>query len=136
MAHRINSLADYATKRFRLAGKAYLEEYNPFFVPTDTARQEAQAHGRNFVSFANYDYLGISGHPAVKAAAIGALEEFGVGALASRLVGGERSSHHVFEDKLAAFLGVEFGSHARLRLSDQCDDHFAHDEYARCHLPG
>ncbi|MGP8231989.1 MAG: aminotransferase class I/II-fold pyridoxal phosphate-dependent enzyme [Methylovirgula sp.] len=107
MAHRINSLADYATKRFRLAGKAYLDEYNPFFVQTDSARHEAQAHGRNFVSFANYDYLGISGHPAVKTAAIGALEEFGVGALASRLVGGERSTHHLFEEKLAAFLGVE-----------------------------
>ena len=107
MANRINSLADYATKRFRLAGKAYLEEYNPFFVPTDSARHEAQAHGRNFVSFANYDYLGVAGHPAIKAASVGALESLGVGALASRLVGGERSTHHVFEEKLASFLGVE-----------------------------
>ena len=97
MANRINSLADYATKRFRLAGKAYLEEYNPFFVPTDSARHEAQAHGRNFVSFANYDYLGVAGHPAIKAASVGALESLGVGALASRLVGGERSTHHLFE---------------------------------------
>jgi 8-amino-7-oxononanoate synthase len=107
LAHRIKSLADYATKRFRLAGKAYLEEYNPFFVEVDKARHDAQAHGDHFVSFANYDYLGVSGHPAVKAAALNALEEQGVGALASRLVGGQRSTHHILEDKLASFLGVE-----------------------------
>jgi 8-amino-7-oxononanoate synthase len=107
LAHRINSLADYATKRFRLAGKAYLDIYNPFFVQTDSARHEAHAAGRKFVSFANYDYLGVSGHPAIKAASLGALEDLGVGALASRLVGGERSTHHLFEEKLAGFLGVE-----------------------------
>ena len=67
---------------------------------------------------------------AVKAAALNALEEQGVGALASRLVGGQRSTHHILEDKLASFLGVEIGSHAGLRLSDQCDDDFAHDEHA------
>ena len=43
----------------------------------------------------------------MKAAALNALEEQGVGALASRLVGGQRSTHHILEDKLASFLGVE-----------------------------
>jgi 8-amino-7-oxononanoate synthase len=104
---KINSLADYASKRLRRAGKGYLEEYDPFFVPIDSARSEADAQGRHFVSFANYDYLGISTHPAVKAAAGAALESLGVGALASRLVGGERSTHHAFEESLAQFLGVE-----------------------------
>lgn len=104
---KINSLADYATKRFRLAGKAYLETYDPFFVPTDNARREAETQGQHFVSFANYDYLGLAGHPAIKTAAMAALETFGVGALASRLVGGERSSHKPFERQLAEFLGVD-----------------------------
>jgi 8-amino-7-oxononanoate synthase len=104
---RINSLTDYASKRLRRAGKGYLEEYDPFFVAIDSARQEAEAHGRHFVSFANYDYLGIAGHPAIKAAASTALDTLGVGALGSRLVGGERSTHHVFEESLAQFLGVE-----------------------------
>jgi 8-amino-7-oxononanoate synthase len=107
LVSRINSLADYASKRLRRAGKGYLEEHDPFFVEIDSARQEAQAHGRHFVSFANYDYLGIGGHPAVKAAAAAALENLGIGALASRLVGGERSTHHLFEESLAQFLGVE-----------------------------
>jgi 8-amino-7-oxononanoate synthase len=104
---KINSLADYATKRFRLAGKAYLESGDPFFAPIDRLRREAEARGENFVSFANYDYLGLSQHPVVKAAAVAALESFGIGALASRLVGGERTSHHDLEAALAEFLGVE-----------------------------
>ncbi len=104
---KINSLADYATKRFRLAGKAYLEGGDPFFAATDSLRQEAKAKGQRFVSFANYDYLGLASHPTVKAAAAAALETFGVGALASRLVGGERSTHHHLEVALAEFLGTD-----------------------------
>jgi 8-amino-7-oxononanoate synthase len=104
-----NSLSEYALKRFRLAGKAILDEHgNPFFAPTDTLKAELQAQGNgHFVSFANYDYLGLAEHPEVKAAAHEAVDRFGVGALASRLVGGERSIHQKFEDDLAKFLGVE-----------------------------
>ena len=104
---KLNSLADYANRRFRFAGKAYLESYDPFFVATDNARREAEAQGRHFVSFANYDYLGLAGHPVIKTAAASALETFGVGAMASRLVGGERSTHKQFERDLAEFIGVE-----------------------------
>jgi 8-amino-7-oxononanoate synthase len=104
---KTHSLADYATKRFRLAGKAYLDLGDPFFAPIDTLRREAELTGRRFVSFANYDYLGLASHPAVKAAAAVALEKLGIGALGSRLVGGERSSHRHLEIGLAKFLGVE-----------------------------
>jgi 8-amino-7-oxononanoate synthase len=104
---KFSSLAEYATKRFRLAGKAYLELGDPFFAPVDTLRQEAERHGQRFVSFANYDYLGLASHPAVKSAALTALQKLGIGALASRLVGGERSLHRNLELGLAKFLGVE-----------------------------
>ncbi|PNG27094.1 aminotransferase class I/II-fold pyridoxal phosphate-dependent enzyme [Methylocella silvestris] len=104
---KFNSLEDHATRRFRLAGKAYLEAGDPFFAPIDSLRQEAAASGRRFTSFANYDYLGLSSHPAVRSAAAGALETFGVGALASRLVGGQRSLHHILEDDIARFIGAE-----------------------------
>ncbi len=128
---KINSLADYATKRFRLAGKAYLEGGDPFFAATDSLRQEAKLKGRRFVSFANYDYLGLASHPAVKAAAAAALETFGAGALASRLVGGERSTHRQLEAALAGFLRADAALTSRQRLSDQCDDDFAHIGLAR-----
>ena len=104
---KTHSLADYATKRFRLAGKAYLDLGDPFFAPIDTLRREADLSGRRFVSFANYDYLGLASHPMVKSAAAEALENLGIGALGSRLVGGERSSHRNLEGALAKFLGVE-----------------------------
>jgi 8-amino-7-oxononanoate synthase len=102
-----NSLAEYASKRFRLAGKAYLDSGDPFFAPIDILREDALRDGRRFVSFANYDYLGLAAHPKVKAAALAALQKLGIGALASRLVGGERSLHHNLEIGLAKFLGVE-----------------------------
>ena len=101
------SLTDFAEKRLRLAGGNYLVKHNPFFVPVDKARRDAALNGARFVSFANYDYLGLSNHPAVKAAAASALEMVGIGALASRLVGGERASHKDLELALAAFIGVE-----------------------------
>ena len=101
------SLADFADKRLRLAGGKYLEKHNPFFVPVDTARSDAAARGERFVSFANYDYLGLSNHQAVKSAAAEAIQVTGVGALASRLVGGERASHKDLEQALAKFIGVE-----------------------------
>ncbi len=104
---KTHSLADYATKRFRLAGKAYLDLGDPFFAPIDTLRRAADLSGRRFVSFANYDYLGLASHPMVKSAAAEALENLGIGALGSRLVGGERSSHRNLEGALAKFLGVE-----------------------------
>ncbi len=101
------SLADVADKRFRLAGGSYLTKHNPFFVPVDQARRDARLKGTRFTSFANYDYLGLSSHPAIKVAAAEALDVVGVGALASRLVGGERASHKDLERALAAFIGVE-----------------------------
>lgn len=101
------SLADFAEKRFRLAAGGYLSEHNPFFVPVDQARREAAARGARFVSFANYDYLGLSTHAGVKSAAATAIEAIGIGALASRLVGGERASHKDLERALADFIGVE-----------------------------
>lgn len=104
---KTNSLAEYASKRFRLAGKAYLDSGDPFFAPIDVLRADAATNCRRFVSFANYDYLGLAAHPKVKAAAAAALQRLGIGALASRLVGGERSLHHSLEIGLAKFLGVE-----------------------------
>ena len=44
--------------------------------------------GRRLVSFSCNDYLGLSQHPDVKAAAIAAIETYGAGAGASRLVTG------------------------------------------------
>lgn len=53
------------------------------------------------VSFAGNDYLGLSQHPLVVAAAQAALERFGVGAGAARLLAGARPIHGQLEEALA-----------------------------------
>ncbi len=73
-----------------------------------------RVNDRLIVNFASNDYLGLSQHPSVKMAAKTAIEEFGVGAGASRLVTGTESPHTKAEKEIAAFKGVEsailFGS--------------------------
>ena len=57
------------------------------------------------VSFASNDYLGLSRHPAVVAAAHQALDRWGAGAGAARLVAGSRPVHGELEAELAAWKG-------------------------------
>ena len=58
------------------------------------------------VDFSSNDYLGLSGHPAVRDAAVQALSGYGLGATASRLVRGTTDLHTELERRLAAWLGV------------------------------
>ncbi len=104
---RHKSLSDFATRRFRLAGSALLELNDPFFAQLDKLRAELSKQGKNLVSFANYDYLGLASHPLIKAEAKREIDDLGIGALASRLVGGERSTHKQFEAEIAKFIGME-----------------------------
>ena len=59
------------------------------------------------VSFASNDYLGLSAHPAVIRAAQEALDRWGAGAGASRLVTGSRPIHYELEEALAEWKGTE-----------------------------
>jgi 8-amino-7-oxononanoate synthase len=63
--------------------------------------------GGPVVSFASNDYLGLSAHPSVVAAAQGALTRWGAGSGASRLVTGSRPVHSELEQELAEWKGTE-----------------------------
>ncbi len=65
------------------------------------------AGGRRVVSFASNDYLGLSQHRAVVAAAREALERWGTGAGASRLIVGCRPVHAELEEALARWRSTE-----------------------------
>jgi 8-amino-7-oxononanoate synthase len=65
------------------------------------------ADGRDVVSFASNDYLGLSQHPGVRHAAADAIARYGTGTGASRLVVGSRPVHHELEDAIAAWKGTE-----------------------------
>jgi len=70
--------------------------------------------GRRLLSFSCNDYLNLTHHPAVKAAAIAAVETYGTGAGASRLVTGDHPLLARLEERLARLKGTEaacvFGS--------------------------
>jgi 8-amino-7-oxononanoate synthase len=103
-----HTLLGYAVRRARMGGKAFLDKVNvPWFLPLDRLKAEASRDGGALVSFANYDYLGLADHPAIKNAAHAALDRIGVGALGSRLVGGERLIHAEFEEAMAKFVGSD-----------------------------
>jgi 8-amino-7-oxononanoate synthase len=70
--------------------------------------------GRRLISFSCNDYLGLSHHPEVKAAARRAIDAHGTGAGASRLITGDHPLFGELEGRLAALKGTEaacvFGS--------------------------
>ncbi len=64
-------------------------------------------NGRHLANFASNDYLGLSQHPAILQSAKDAIDRFGVGAGASRLVTGSLAPHRALEETLAGFKGTE-----------------------------
>src|ERR1700750_594920 len=63
--------------------------------------------GKRFVALVFNDYLGLTQHPKVKAAAVAAIEQFGVGAAASPAIGAHFSYHRQLEEKIARFFRRE-----------------------------
>jgi len=62
---------------------------------------------RDCISFSHYNYLGLSGHPALKAAVAAAIDRYGTSVSASRLAGGERPIHAELERALTQALDTE-----------------------------
>jgi 7-keto-8-aminopelargonate synthetase-like enzyme len=63
--------------------------------------------GKTLLNFSSNDYLGLANHPALKDAAIRAVEKFGAGSGSARLICGSLAPHHELEESLAAFKGTE-----------------------------
>jgi 8-amino-7-oxononanoate synthase len=108
----MESLQTFAdTKLYALKSRSLLRRMSP------THRFDGlwvERDGRRLLSFSCNDYLGLSHHPAVKAAACRAIETYGVGAGASRLVTGDVPLLGALERRLAAMKGTDsacvFGS--------------------------
>ncbi|HSK29819.1 MAG TPA: 8-amino-7-oxononanoate synthase [Candidatus Limnocylindria bacterium] len=63
--------------------------------------------GREVINFSSNNYLGLANHPALAAAAKEALDRYGSGSGASRLISGNMSLHEELESRLAKFKGTE-----------------------------
>jgi glycine C-acetyltransferase len=61
---------------------------------------------RRLISLSSNDYLGLTHHPRLKAAALAAVSEFGVGSGAVRTIAGTMSMHEALEAELAEFKGT------------------------------
>ncbi|MBA3468787.1 MAG: glycine C-acetyltransferase [Herpetosiphonaceae bacterium] len=63
--------------------------------------------GHSVINLSSNNYLGLATHPALKQAAINAIEEYGVGSGAVRTIIGTMSIHEELEALLAQFKGTE-----------------------------
>ena len=63
--------------------------------------------GREVINFSSNNYLGIANHPALRAAAKAAIDRYGCGSGASRLISGNMTLHEELERKIAEFKGTE-----------------------------
>ena len=63
--------------------------------------------GKPFLNFSSNDYLGLANDPALKEAAIKAVEQFGAGSGAARLICGSLAPFHQLEQALADFKRTE-----------------------------
>lgn len=66
-----------------------------------------QVDGKTYLNFSSNDYLGLADDDALKNAAIEAVQKYGAGSGASRLISGSLTPHHELEKKLAAFKKTE-----------------------------
>ena len=107
----MRSLDEFAGEKLDALERAKLRR-----SPAVTARDGiwAERDGRRLLSFSCNDYLNLSRHPDVIAAAIEATTRYGVGAGASRLVTGNHPLYAELEGRLARLKGTEaacvFGS--------------------------
>jgi 8-amino-7-oxononanoate synthase len=63
--------------------------------------------GREVINFSSNNYLGIANHPNLAAAAKEAIDRYGCGSGASRLISGNMTLHEELENRLAQFKGTE-----------------------------
>jgi 8-amino-7-oxononanoate synthase len=108
----MHSLDQYAHDKLDSLKRRHLHR-----VLTDTIREDGiwvERGGRQLLSFSCNDYLNLTQHPGIKQAAIAAIEEYGAGSGASRLVTGNHPLYAQLETKLALLKRAEaacvFGS--------------------------
>jgi glycine C-acetyltransferase/8-amino-7-oxononanoate synthase len=63
--------------------------------------------GREVLNFSSNNYLGIANHPALAHAAKQAIDHYGCGSGASRLISGNMTLHEELETRIAGFKGTE-----------------------------
>jgi 8-amino-7-oxononanoate synthase len=105
---RFDALPAYQQLRVLQTGAERLGIRSPFFRLHDgVSGRTTRTADRQCLSFSNYNYLGLCGHPEVSEAAKAAIDAQGTSVSASRPVSGERALHRELEASLARLYGVD-----------------------------
>jgi len=95
-------------KSFETRLESLKKSKNPYYIPHDSAlRDTSVVMGKEVINFGSYNYLGLSGHPQVSAAAIEAVNKLGTSASGSRLLAGEKTLHRELEKEFAEWKHTE-----------------------------
>ncbi len=81
--------------------------YRHLRVLEDEQKAHTTFDQRSVVNLSSNNYLGLTTHPRLRAAALGAIEKYGVGSGSVRTIAGTMDLHVELERKLAAFKKVE-----------------------------
>jgi 8-amino-7-oxononanoate synthase len=94
--------------RFTKAREVMAAGYYPYFVPIEASYDtEVVIRGERKVMVGSNNYLGLTHHPKVVAAAEAALHKYGSGCTGSRFLNGTLDLHERLEERLARFLNQE-----------------------------
>ncbi|MEL7305360.1 MAG: aminotransferase class I/II-fold pyridoxal phosphate-dependent enzyme [Myxococcota bacterium] len=109
MAHELEGFLQRENQNLKDAGLFKFE------LPVESPQKPVvTANDRELVNLASANYLGFSNHPNLKRAAKVAIDEFGVGVAAPRMLSGTQTAHGRLERQLAGFLeqddAMVFGS--------------------------
>ncbi len=96
----LNADGDYAQVRAR--------GLYPYFRAIEVSEgTRARIDGREVIMAGSNNYLGLTGHPKVVAAAQAAIAKYGTGCTGSRFLNGTLDLHLQLEERLATFMGTE-----------------------------
>ncbi|MEF8734835.1 MAG: aminotransferase class I/II-fold pyridoxal phosphate-dependent enzyme [Candidatus Accumulibacter meliphilus] len=106
--YRFHLHPGYQQIRIISEGATRLGIDSPFFkLHEGIAGASTRIDGRDYINFASYNYLALSGKAEVSDAAKQAIDRYGTSVSASRLVSGERAVHRELEEAIARAYGTD-----------------------------
>jgi 8-amino-7-oxononanoate synthase len=106
--YRFHLHPGYQQIRIISEGATRLGIDSPFFkLHEGIAGASTRIDGRDYINFASYNYLALSGHAEISDAAKQAIDRYGTSVSASRLVSGERPVHRELEKAIARAYGTD-----------------------------
>lgn len=104
----VRAFPEVLASRERAGRIASAGTHNPYFLQHEgNIRDTTRIGGRELISFSSYNYLGLSGHPAVATAMAEAVERYGSSVSAARILSGNRPLHEELDRGLAALVGAQ-----------------------------